>query len=275
MRDKAVARRLCLIDSNGRFRFDNLIQPKFYNKETGKFNPILGELIDGDGTKDLKTELSIVEKFAHSGVGYEFTLTTTENNNASMGALIFDFPLSVGAARLGLGGTLNRERQNERTIKLAETIENIVFDKDLMKLKICNEHDFNRREDYIYPITGRINLLDSFSTYAGLVLKAGLGDEGQIKGFKDKSALGKISSQDLTDVILFTTTVDGSANPSVTLDPLRTSANLTSGSIGLSNRRIDRHQLRLIIQEQNVAEILNKLEIESFRDDGITFFGAN
>ncbi len=275
-------------DEQGNVRFDILVgaTDKFGNplqddnsslfvRRDGEFVKSLAENLNSSNGNGLGNKLKIVQAFASSGVGFEFMFTTTENNNANAGILSFTFPHRVAESKLGLGGSLTRERKNVRDLKIVETIQNIVFDEDLIDRKICNEHMFDEKSksNFTYPITGKINLKDSFSTYANLVVKAGVGKNGVEKGFGSKTALGKISTQDLTDLIIFTTTITGSADPSVTLDPLLTSANLSTASIGFTNTRTDMHQLRLIIQEEDVAEILKKLEIESLRDQGAALIG--
>jgi len=225
--------------------------------------------------KELTAALKLLDRFANSGIGYEFDFTITERNNVSAGAGQFDFPLAIGSARLGIGGLHERERKNQRTFRLVETIEDLVFNRELIRQGNCNERNFDGKKNPNYPIYGKINLEDSFATFALLVLDVKLGQKFETEN--DKAGLGKLFTQDLTDLITFTTTVEGSANPSITLDPLRTSANLTSASVNLSNRRVDTHQLRLILQEKNVAELATKLELDRLRDEGnaVIGFGTN
>ncbi len=257
-----------LLDRNNRLSFDQLIN-NFYTKGRG-FDRRLSQVVKGSGDNDLGAELNIISAFAGSGVGYQFEFEITVNNDVTGGLLSFKFLRTNGSTTLGLGGDYKRARKNVRRFKIAETIEEIVLDIDLRHETnngemYCNEHDFSERANYHFPIYGKVDLLDSFSTFAGIIVKANIGDPDKEIG---NSAFGKFAGQDLRDEISFTTELSGTANPAITLNPLTNSLNLASGKVGLTNKRSDIHRLTLILQENGVGNILEKLELERLEDDG-------
>ena len=253
------------IKHKGENDFDQLIN-EYYEKGKG-FDKRLFRLqetaVKQVGDLSLGKEIGIVQEFAASGVGYNFSFTATEDNNASAGSLGFTIPRSGGNTTVGLGGVYTRQRQNERVFSFAETVEELVFDQTLIKKGHCNEREFTRntKKNWHFPIYGTIGLEESFRTYAGLALAGTLG--GNSTDIEAKSIV-----KNLTDTILFTTTTTGSATPALEIAALTSSSNLTSASIALSNNRIDAHQLILILQPNGKAldALIDQLEQERFID---------
>lgn len=265
-----------IVDERGRFSFDRIVSHYYRN---GKFKPELGRSVQKAPNErfSLAQELGVVQKFAGSGVGYLFTFETSLDNDVSGGLLNFNLPIGSGKLAFGLGGEYKRQRKNTREFKVVETIESIVLDPDLVPDNYveefaCNEFDIKYKSNYHFPIYGKINLLDTFSTFAGVIVSSKT--SGVVKDSKEKSfpnfdtTFKKFASQDLKDEIKFTTTVSGSAKPALTLTPLSSGLSLTSGTLGVSGNRKDIHTLVLILKENGVGEVLDKLELERLDRNG-------
>ncbi len=279
------------------FYFDRIVD-EFYH--LGKWNPKTKEFVPGEfdsrvtslkygsGESKLGTELRVLAAFANSGVGYQFDFEITENNDVIGGVIDFRLPFNLmDRFDVGLSGDHKRERKNKRTFTIVERIQDIVFDRELSNAKAgqdvgyngqCNEHSFDERTNRHYPIYGKIDLFDSFSTFAGLVVKLKFGNN-QIDGFNDdsKTGLAKYSSQDLTDVITFTTEITGSVKPAIVLDAIPNTFRLIKGEASFTGKRLDTHKLTLILQQKNVVDILDKLELERLRNSptNTVTFAAN
>ena len=87
------------------------------------------------------------------------------------------------------------------------------------------------RENWTYPITGRIGLDEVVRTY--FVLDRG-GTE--LRSFSDQ--------------LSFTTTIGGSIKPSVELNPLAGQLRLTEASGSLVANRTDVHKVRIVIAQK-------------------------
>jgi hypothetical protein len=163
------------------------------------------------------------DDYANGGIGYDFSFTMTETNNIGAGAT-FEFPF---VSKFGTFGTdvaagRDRKRETERKFIIAETFE------ELERLQGCLKDD---RENWTYPITGRIGLDEVVRTY--FVLDRG-GTE--LRSFSDQ--------------LSFTTTIGGSIKPSVELNPLAGQLRLTEASGSLVANRTDVHKVRIVIAQK-------------------------
>jgi len=265
------------LQDEGEFTFEKLILffdfiNLEFESEFQKFADKYEKAFDGQNGFDLGDSLKVLSTFAQSGVGYEFAFDITENNNATMGVLEFAFPRVAirDQTNLSLGGSYQRQRKNTRSFRIAETIGDIVRNPVLrFQLSYCNENDFKKvaKKNYHYPIYGEINIIDSFSTYASLLIETNLRKDADDKKTIQEGSINQLSSRDLLDEIQFTTQLSGSANPSISLAG---SSNLVSGGVNLANTRMDVHSLTLIIQPEGTDDALRKLELNQIRTDGST-----
>lgn len=282
--------------ADGKFSFDRIIDsfytpgaqdPETREFSSGRFDPRVTALEYGSGANKLGQELEVLAAFSNSGVGYQFEFEITENNDVEGGVLNFRLPFNVASRfDVGVGGGYKRERKNKRTFTIVERIQDIVFDEELSSAEAgqrvgyrgqCNERNFDERTNRHFPIYGKIDLFDSFSTFAGLVVNLKVGQD-KIDGFDEpgaKTGLAKYSSQDLTDVITFTTEVSGSVKPAIVLDAIPNTFRLVSGEVALKGKRVDTHKLTLILQQKDVVDILEKLELERLRNSGSVTVSAN
>jgi len=260
---------------DGEYSFNHIIRNLYLPKEN-KFKKRFVELAksnNNNGDVTFTKEITTLLGFAKSGVGYEFEFGITEDNNANAGMLNFQFPRTNGAETLGFGGAYTRQRKNVRTFKVAETIKDIVGNGILQKLG-CDEKNYDlkgyKQSDFHLPIYGHINVIDSFSTYAALILETNLKSDDL--GFIEAGALKKLASRDLTDVITFTTKITGSADPRITITPLTSVSHITNAQIGLVNSREDIHKLTLVITPNGADTALEKLELDQLRNDANNLF---
>lgn len=151
-------------------------------------------------------------KYAGAAIGYNFTFSVTENNNAS-GSVDFTIPLNPGSFRLGLSGGGSKQRKGERNFKVSDNFA------QLRKLRCGMDVS---RPSHHYPITGDIGLDEIIGNFISLA-----------------ETSSKLS--DFTDQIAFKTTVGASANPSVALLPAP--GNFRNASLLLVADREDVHKL--------------------------------
>jgi len=236
--------------------FDALIS-HFFDSETSRFD------------KRLKSDpkvaqlLGIVEEFSTTAIGYQFTFTITENNNFSL-LSVFSNNVSSGIFSAMPKGNIDRRRRNKRAFTIIEKIETLVFDERIVDPKnpnsLCNEHT-NLSANRIYPISGKIGLLETFDTFAKLVLEEGLGRLDFIK-----SGTKKISSGAFVDTLTFTTTFGGSIDPTIVISPVGTLGSFARGSSTLVANRTDEHQLLLtLLYPQGRKNIDNAIQLVSQR----------
>ncbi|MDJ0613612.1 MAG: hypothetical protein QNJ29_08020 [Rhizobiaceae bacterium] len=231
------------------------------------------------GEEYFTDSLDILSLFARSGVAYEFVFDITENNDANMGVLNFGFTGNSTETALNFGGNYGRTRKNVRSFKFAETIGDIV-ENTLLRYRYDNCNDVNykevNRKNYHLPIYGSIDIIDSFSTFAALLVETNFADPPKGSDGKPltigKSNLSKLSAQDLLDEIEFTTTINASADPTITLSG---SQALNKASAKLAAGRVDKHTLTLLLQPNGIANALEKLELNQIRDENESFFVLN
>ncbi|MEM9898030.1 MAG: hypothetical protein AAF742_01485 [Pseudomonadota bacterium] len=242
---------------DGQYDFDKLVNDdRYYRQDTGQFLASLKAIMIGDELRDLPLggELKLVEEFAASGVGYTFTLTAREENNARNGMLGFTFPKVGGTKLLTLNGQYDRRRENKRVFSFSETVGELVFDRELDQVGYCNERLFNRNigKNFHYPIYGSIGLKELFQTYAWLPFVSPFGGD-------DSAAKNQQAGGQLIDTINFRTTVGAGATPQLTILPSVNPAHITSASANFGNTRYDEHQLRIVIQTNGVTGLLDSL----------------
>jgi hypothetical protein len=189
-------------------------------------------------------------RFYDVGIGYNFELTMEENDNGAANAL-FKLPFTDGTFTLGIGGGKEKMRQNRRTFLIIDTV------KELAESEFCL-HEAGRRENFIYPISGRIGMDEFVNTFYGLITTAGRLDQTNKAGA-------------LSDQLTFRTRIVGSVNPKIELAPVSNHFKLTEASAQLSADRIDTHQvivaIRLPERFEQVSQLRGNIsdEIENLR----------
>lgn len=130
--------------------------------------------------------------FNNVAIGYSFDFTMTDKDSASVG-LDFSMPFTKTSLSLGVALSEDKTRSNSRDFIIAEDVTNVMLDRT-----ICGElRDANWR----YPITGKIGLAETVSSYLSL---------GKIKGFFERrDQLSKSAGEkEFNEELEFTTQID-------------------------------------------------------------------
>jgi hypothetical protein len=157
-----------------------------------------------------------VYEFDDSAIAYNFTFTATESNDATAGGDL-TVPTHKGAFRISVGVGGHQTRRGDRVFKVADLFS------DLRKADFCAT--VVGKESGVYPITGSTGLEEVIATFIRLA--------------KSQEALSDL--EDYTDTVTFTTKINGSVNPSISLIPgARKTANF---GVNLAAEREDTHKV--------------------------------
>jgi hypothetical protein len=174
----------------------------------------------------------VVDKYRSSAIAYDFTFDITETNELTAGA---DFlrTLDRGPFKLGIGAGNERERQNIRNFRIADTFENLAT-------KVGDDYCTNpgKQKNWLYPITGTIGLAELVGTFLDLNQSGNLAP-GE-----------KVSVPVIADTIEFTTKFSGNANPSVELAAVGRDFQLVKANIGTKATRQDIHKVVIAMSLQ-------------------------
>ena len=102
---------------------------------------------------------NIIQKYRVAVVGYGFTFTITEENNAG-GSADFILPFTHSTFTLGISGHVDKTRKNTRKIEVLDTFEELA-DLD------CSEISKPSR-NLLYPITGSIGMGEIIHSFLSL-----------------------------------------------------------------------------------------------------------
>lgn len=162
-----------------------------------------------------------IRSYMGSSIAYEFEFTIDEANDKE-GSVGFGIPfLSGGTLDFGGGGSLKKLREGKRTVKTEETFA------DLVKLP-CPK-DFSKPDPNIaYPMTGSIGMERIMNTFINLA---------ELGGGKDT----------FTDVITFTTAVEGAVEGKLVLSPVKNRVRVVGADGRLHARRTDIHKLTVAL----------------------------
>ncbi|WP_434118754.1 hypothetical protein [Sinorhizobium meliloti] len=148
-----------------------------------------------------------VDLYANAAIVYDFNFDMSQHSTNSLGATLND-TWSSGLFNLGISGTNERTRRNQRQFRVEDT-----FYKLFTNPPSCEPYSkngtFERKRNYAYPITGYIGIQEIVDTFWRL-------NEDHILGNVD-SDQPKVNK--LADEIEFTTMNKFSTTPSTELDP--------------------------------------------------------
>lgn len=186
-----------------------------------------------------------VEKFRNAGIAYAFTFTITENDNATGNASL-ELPLSYGTLTLGLKAGAEKKRIAERVVKLGDSFGELVTDRE----EQCSDYP-ERRENFIYPITGEIGLGETVETF--------------VKVANQTSKVGEYS-----DELTFTTKLMKQIKPSIKLTKVVPNrVRLASADMDLNADRQDVHKVKVLLTDQRKPSVkygVRRIKLE----DGVT-----
>jgi hypothetical protein len=194
---------------------------------TSAFGP---ELFPGPAYGKVRT---MIDTFYKTGVAYSFDLNITEDNDLTSQANLLRI-LPEHVFRLNVGAGALRKRSNQRTFTVTDTFGYL--------LKTLNDPARGRYCDgqivaanYVYPITGRI------------------GVEKLVKDFIELTLFGNLAGSNsgavptMTDKLVFTTTLNASATPSVVFTRVTSAFELADAQLTASAKRSDVHQVAIAL----------------------------
>lgn len=187
-----------------------------------------------------------INLFADTAIAYNFDLTMTENND-----LTTDFSLIKALTTpnftLGISAGAMRKRSNQRVFTITDTFGYLVTRLNRMnsdRERYCDGKIV--RENYVYPIAGRIGVDKTVIAFMDLTVFGSLGSADKGKG-----------PPTMADKLTFTTAVSLSANPKIEFTPVTTAFQLSSAGLKASADRTDQHQVSvgLSVGDRGLAEL--------------------
>ncbi|AZN99288.1 hypothetical protein EJ066_20365 [Mesorhizobium sp. M9A.F.Ca.ET.002.03.1.2] len=201
----------------------------------------------------------IIARYENVLVGYEFNLDATETN-ATTGMVDFVGALSRGAIGLGLSASATLQRNGVENFRVLDTFGRLVT--------LVPDHEYcelapPHRKNYIYPITGALELRGYAQTFLSM----------------NQSGNLDTSKTPYTITLTFTTSAGSSVGPSVSLNPLGEPFELSKASGTVRNDRSDVHKVAiafvmptgpderaLTIAEQRIEDELNNVRLQQAFD---------
>ena len=168
-----------------------------------------------------------VDYFWSTGVAYNFSLDMTETND--FGANVnFIRVLTDSTTTLGLGGAVDRLRENKRTFTITDDF------KGLLNIKprfYCDGLAVG--ENPIHPLAGRVGVEPFVQEFVNIALFTSL---------KVDSDYG---APTMVDTLLFNTFVSGSVSPKIVFSPVGRAFQLADASFTAAATRRDLHTLTM------------------------------
>jgi hypothetical protein len=180
----------------------------------------------------------IISVFYDAGVAYTFDLDMAETNNLDPKVDLLK-PFSNAKFTMGLQGTFDRKRENERLFTVTDSFSELIRLPD----DYCNDPSDNRNfvvpENYIYPIAGRIGVKPMIQDFIVLTLFGGLSGPAGDKGAAPKGP------PTLVDQLAFTTEVSGTVTPTITFTPVGSALQVADASLSALADRKDVHKVTM------------------------------
>ena len=176
---------------------------------------------------------SFIKLFADSAIAYNFDLTMTENNDLTADVNLLK-PLTTPRFTLGISAGALRKRTNQRTFTITDTFGYLVARlnrKNRYGERYCDGKIV--RENYVYPIAGRIGVDKTVTTFLELTVFGSLGGE-EGKG-----------PPTMADMLTFTTAISVSASPKIEFTPVTNNFQLANAALTASADRNDKHEVTI------------------------------
>jgi hypothetical protein len=175
----------------------------------------------------------LVTTMYHIGIAYNFDLQGTETNNFDP-EVNFLRPLPVASqVGLKLSGNFDRQRQNERQFTITDNAAGLIT-----KVHASHCKRSIARENFVYPIAGRVGMDKVVQDFLELTLFANLSGDG-------KDVTKVTGPPTMVDQLEFQTTIGGTASPKVTFLPLGSAFSVSDASFGVTAIRQDIHKLTI------------------------------
>ncbi|MCK1298380.1 MULTISPECIES: hypothetical protein [unclassified Bradyrhizobium] len=170
-----------------------------------------------------------VNFFWDTGIAYNFSLDMTEINDFGANVNLIQLPTG-STTMLGLGGGVDRLRENKRTFTITDDFKGLL---NLKPRTYCDGH-LATNEETIYPITGRIGVELFIREFVRVALFTNLKEDKDYDG-----------APTMVDTLLFNTFVSGSISPRVVFSPVGRAFQLADASVTAAASRRDVHTLTM------------------------------
>jgi hypothetical protein len=174
----------------------------------------------------------IIAAFYDAGVAYTFDLDMSEINNLDPQIDLLD-PFHLGKFTMGIKGTFDRKRENERLFTVSDSFSGLIHFPDDYCMDPVANRSYVVSENYIYPITGRIGVKRMVQDFIELTLFGSLG--GPASNTKGPPTL--------VDQLSFTTEISGTVTPTVTFTPVASGLQVMDASLTALADRKDLHKV--------------------------------
>jgi hypothetical protein len=155
---------------------------------------------------------------------------------------------------LNVTADANRERSNEEVFTLTDTLGGLLMNLSAPQhgVPYCGEAQLPQA-NYIYPIAGRIGVDKTVTTFFELNTFTSLGSAAG----SSKSGNAAQNAPTYTEKLIFTTTIDASANPKLTFTPAGKKFQFMDASITGLAKRVDTHKVyvALAVQPSGAASL--------------------
>lgn len=182
----------------------------------------------------------ILTVFYDSGIAYNFSLAMTENNNFDPTIDLLKPISNGGKFTAGITANADRQRQNTRAFTITDTFSDLIQ-------KIPDDYCTGQivRENYIYPIAGKIGIAKMIEDFIRLTLFADL---------SGASSGGKSSGPPtMSDTLEFITTFSVTATPKVVFTQIGNALQFADASFSASAKRMDDHKVTVGLALGNVG----------------------
>ena len=167
----------------------------------------------------------------HTFIGYDFTFTMTEDDNANSGLLEFKHLIGGGSFALELNGGLEKKRSNMREFRVIES---------LVQLLAAECNGITPAVNLMYPITGHVGIDEVVRTYLSIE---------KLTNLKDQNTEHLIFS----DTLEYTTFLTGTIKPSLSVNAIAGEFKVTRANIsGVADRR-DVHKVVIAITRSGTS----------------------
>lgn len=179
-----------------------------------------------------------LQKFAAHNLAYAMRFEIEEQNDARISSADFTWPVTMGTVTLGLVAGDKKVRKGKREVRVAASFGDLLgLDcRDAEGLYVDAPDRVQR-----YPIRGRIGLDEVIEQYLNVQRKTKL------------SQLADPSGQTYKSVLTFTTTIDGSIKPSITIT--RASGRRFAGNSAMAAQRQDIHEVTIVLIPPPTAQV--------------------
>lgn len=185
---------------------------------------------------------AVLNRYDGAMVTYDFTFDITENNNV-IGGVSFGRVFSRNTLGIGIAGESLRERHNTRTFRSSDNFQKLTVN---VTDQFCSEpsndprrptwstQELRQATDFIYPITGSLNLFEMVGAFLDLYQSNNLTGKD-----KDPPAL--------SDNVQFDTKWSGGINPSFEISPLGRNLELSKAGFTATGIREDKHSVIIVL----------------------------